>query len=72
MMVGSWVPYLGKFIERERFYLGSAIIADSKPYLEFGYSFTNRYISIAMFAGFNGTRFKEVGFDFSYELFRRW
>ena len=72
MMVGSWIPYLGKYIERERFYLGTAVIADSKPYFELGYSFTNRYLSIAMFAGFNGTRFKEIGFDFSYELFRRW
>ena len=72
LMVGSWVPYLGKFIERERFYFGTAIIADSKPYFELGYSFTNRYVSLAMFAGFNGTRFKQIGFDFSYEIFRRW
>ena len=72
MMVGSWVPYLGKYIERERFYLGTAVVEHKKPYFELGYSFTNRYISIAFFAGFNGTKYKEVGFDFCYELFRRW
>ena len=72
MMVGSWVPYLGKFIERERFYLGTAIVERSKPYFELGYSFTNRYISIGLFAGFKGTKYQEVGFDFEYELFRRW
>ena len=72
MMVGSWVPYLGKYIERERFYLGTAVVERSKPYFELGYSFTNRYISIGLFAGFKGTKYQEVGFDFEYELFRRW
>ena len=72
MMVGSLVPYLGKFIERERFYLGTAIVEHSKPYFELGYSFTNRYISIGLFAGFKGTKYQEVGFDFNIELFRRW
>jgi hypothetical protein len=72
LMIATWIPYLGKYIERERFYFGAASMEHSKPYFELGYSFTNRYISIAMFAGFNGTKFKEIGFDFSYELFRRW
>ena len=72
MMIGSWVPYLGKYIERERFYLGTVVVEHSKPYVELGYSFTNRYISIGLFAGFKGTKYQEVGFDFSYELFRRW
>lgn len=72
MMIGTWVPYLGKFIERERFYLSTAIVANSKPYYELGYSFTNRYISIGMFAGFKNTHFQEIGFDFEFELFRRW
>ena len=72
MMVACWVPYLGKYIERERFYLGCAIVERTKPHIELGYSFTNRYISIGMFAGFKNTRFQEIGFDFSYEIFRRW
>ena len=72
MMIGSWVPYLGKYIERERFYLGTVVVEHSKPYVELGYSFTNRYISIGLFAGFKGVKYQEVGFDFSYELFRRW
>ena len=72
LLVACWVPYLGKFIERERFYLSSAIVERSRPYFELGYSFTNRYISIGMFAGFKNTHFQEVGFDFEYELFRRW
>ena len=72
MMIGSWVPYLGKYIERERFYFSTAIVERSRPYCELGYSFTNRYVSFAVFAGFNGRKYKEVGFDFDIELFRRW
>ncbi len=72
MMIGSWVPYLGKYIERERFYFGTAIVERSKPYYELGYSFTNRYLSIGIFAGFNGRKYKEIGVDFDIELFRRW
>ena len=72
MLIASGIPYLGKFIEHERFYFGTAVIADSRPYFELGYSFTNRYVSLAMFAGFNGAHFKQIGFDFSYEIFRRW
>lgn len=72
MMIGSWVPYLGKYIERERFYLGTAIVERSRPYFELGYSFTNRYISIGVFTGFKGSKYQEIGFDFEYELFRRW
>ena len=70
--VDDFATYLGKYIERERFYMGTAVVERSRPFFELGYSFTNRYISVGMFAGFNGTKFKEVGFDFELELFRRW
>ena len=72
LMIGSFVPYLGKYLERERFYLGTAITENSRPYFEVGYSFTNRYISIGAFAGFRGSAFQRIGFDFEYELFKRW
>ena len=72
MMIGSWVPYLGKYIERERFYFSTAIVERSRPYYELGYSFTNRYVCFAVFAGVSGRKYKEVGFDFDIEIFRRW
>lgn len=72
MMVATWVPYLGKYIEKERFYLSGVLLDHSKPFFELSYSFTNRYISIGAFAGFKNLRFQEVGFDFEFELFRRW
>ena len=72
LMLGCWIPYLGKYLEKERFYLSSVLLEHSRPYFELGYSFTNRYISIGMFAGFKNTHFQEIGFDFEFELFRRW
>ena len=72
MMLGSRVPYLGKYIVRERFYLSSAFVAHTRPYYELGYSFTNRYVSIGLFASFHNAQFQRVGIDFEFELFRRW
>ena len=72
MLVATAIPYLGKFIEKERFYLGSVVVENSRPYIELGYSFTNRYISLGTFAGFNGFDFQSIGFNFEFELFRRW
>jgi len=72
MLVASRIPYLGKYVERERFYFGAVLLKSSRPYFELGYSFTNRFISIGMFASFKGTSFQRIGFDFEYEIFRRW
>ena len=72
MMAAKWVPYFGKYIEKERFYFSTAIVRNSRPYFELGYSFTNRYFSVGAFASFLNTEFQRVGFDFEFELFRRW
>ncbi len=72
LLIGTCVPYLGKYIERERFYFSSAIVDHTRPYFEIGYSFTNRYISAGIFASFLNTDFQRIGFDFEFELFRRW
>ena len=72
MLVATWIPYLGKYIEKERFYLSSVLLDHSRPYYELGYGFTNRYISIGAFASFRNTHFERVGVEFEFELFRRW
>ena len=72
MLVATWIPYLGKYIEKERFYLSSVLLERSRPYYEVGYGFTNRYISIGAFASFHGHHFDRVGVEFEFELFRRW
>ncbi len=72
MLAATWVPYLGKYIEKERFYLSSVLLQDSRPYFELGYGFTNRYISIGAFASFRNTHFDRAGIEVEFELFRRW
>ena len=72
LMVATLLPYVGKFIEKERFYINSVLLERTRPYIEIGYGFTNRYISVAGFASFKNTHFERVGFKFDFEIFRRW
>jgi len=72
LLFATWLPYVGKYIEKERFYFNSVLLERSRPYIEFGYGFTNRYISVAGFASFKSTHFQQVGFKFDFEIFRRW
>lgn len=72
LLIGSRVPYLGKYIERERFYFSTAFVEHTRPYFELGYSFTNRYVSIGIFTSFHNLKMQRVGVDFEFELFRRW
>jgi hypothetical protein len=72
MILATWIPYLGKFIEKERFYISSVLLERSHPYYELGYAFTNRYMSVGIFAGFNNVKYDGVSVEFEFELFRRW
>jgi hypothetical protein len=72
LMFATWLPYVGKYIEKERIYFNSVLLERSRPYYEFGYGFTNRYISVAGFASFKNSHFQHVGFKFDFEIFRRW
>ena len=72
MFFATWIPYLGKYIEKERLYLSGVQLAHSRPYYELGYGFTNRYISVGLFASFRNTQFDEFGISFDFELFKRW
>jgi hypothetical protein len=72
MVFGTWLPYLGKYIEKERCYLSGVQLSHSRPYYEFGYGFTNRYISLGLFASFRGHRFDGCGLQVDFELFKRW
>lgn len=72
LVFATWLPYVGKYIEKERFYFNSVLLERSRPYYEFGYGFTNRYISVAAFASFKSNHFQRVGFKFDFEIFRRW
>jgi hypothetical protein len=72
LLLATWLPYLGKYIEKERFYISGVLLERSRPYYELGYGFTNRYISVGAFASFRNTRFEKFGVKFDFELFKRW
>ena len=72
LLFAKWFPYLGKYIEKERFYVSSVLLEKTRPYSELGYGFTNRYISIGLFASFLGSEFQKCGVSFDFELFKRW
>ena len=72
LLFATWIPYLGKYIEKERFYFSGVLLEKSKPYFELGYGFTNRYISVGAFASFRNRHFAEFGMKFDFEIFKRW
>lgn len=72
LLCASFIPFLGRYIERERFYLSSLLLEHSRLYSELGYSFSCQYFSMGLFASFNSTRYREFGTKFTFELFRRW
>lgn len=72
LLLATWIPYLGKYIEKERFYFSGVVLEHSKPYFELGYGFTNRYISVGAFTSFRNRHFAEFGMKFDFELFKRW
>lgn len=72
LLMLSWVPYVGKFVETERVYLSAMGIEHHKPYMELGYGFKSRFFSTGIFAGFNGLKYQAFSCKFTIELFRRW
>lgn len=72
LMLVSRLPFIGKYIETERLYLGLLRIQHTRPYCELGYGFTNKYFSIGAFGSFLNGSFQEFGCKFTFELFRRW
>ncbi len=72
LLVGSWLPLLGHIIEKERFYFSALSIRNTRPYYEFGYGFSTRFLSIGLFTSFLSSEFQSFDCKFTFELFRRW
>ncbi len=72
MLFATWLPYVGKYIEKERFYISQVLVQKRSPYYELGYGFTNRYISVGLFTSFFNLKFQRIGLNFDFELFKRW
>ena len=71
-LVTSWLPFVGRFVEKERFYCSALSIDNTRPYSELGYGFTTRFLSIGVFSSFLNAEFQELECKFTFELFRRW
>ena len=72
LLLLTWTPLLGKYVETERLYLSTLHIQHTRPYFELGYGFTTRYFSVGLFGSFLNGSFHEFGSKFTIELFRRW
>lgn len=72
MLMAAWFPLVGRFIEKERFYVSGLVVKHLHPYTEWGYGVTTRVMSLGFFAAFRNTKFDGVGCRFGFELFRNW
>lgn len=72
LLAASFVPLVGRFVERERIYLSTLSVAHTRQYSELGYGFTCRFFSVGLFASFLSLQYQEMGAKFTFELFRRW
>lgn len=72
LLLLTWMPFVGKYIETERLYVSALQIEHTRPYFEFGYGLTNRYFSVGAFGSFLNGSLYEFGTKFTFELFRKW
>lgn len=71
-LFAAWLPWVGRFIEKERFYVNNLLVRHLHPYTECGYGFSTRLMSIGLFAAFQNSSFKGIGCRWEFELFRNW
>jgi hypothetical protein len=72
LLMTSFIPIVGKYVERERFYWSGLLIEYNRPYHEMGYGFTTPFFSFGLFAAFHNLDFLRFGTKFTFELFHRW
>lgn len=72
VMITAWIPLLGHYIEKERFYINTLSVTSLHPYIEYGYGISTRLLSAGMFVGQKNGRFDGFGVRFGFELFRNW
>lgn len=72
LLVCSFLPIIGRYVETERLYLSMLSIQNTRAYSELGYAVSTRFVSIGAFASFLNTKIQDVGFKFTFELFRDW
>lgn len=71
MLLLSWLPWGGRFLEMERLYVSALDVRSIHPYVELGYGFTTRLFSCGLFVS-SGQGNRTFGCKFGFELFRHW
>ncbi len=72
LMIGFLTPLVGRYVERERVYVSSLSIDNTRLYSELGYGFTCRVFSLGFFTSFLDYKYQDMGCKFTFELFNRW
>ena len=72
LLIISHLPWIGHYIEKERFYLGAVLAEELQPYVEFGIGVTTRVLTLGAFIGNKNGHFERIGGRIGFELFRRW
>lgn len=71
LLLLSWLPWVGHYMEMERIYVSCLEAEHLHPYVEMGYGFTTRVLSVGLFMS-NGKGNRTIGCKFGFELFRHW
>lgn len=71
LLLLSWVPKIGHYVEMERMYISTLDVHNVHPYIEAGYGFTCRLMSMGFFFS-NGRGNRTIGVTFGFELFNNW
>ena len=71
LLLLSWLPWVGRYLEMERVYVSALQAVNVHPYVEVGYGFTTRLFSIGAFMS-SGQGNRTFGVKFGFELFRNW
>lgn len=71
LLILSWMPWLGRYMEMERIYVSALQTTTVHPYVELGYGFTTRLFSMGAFMS-SGQGNRTFGIKFGLELFRNW
>lgn len=72
ILLAAWIPYVGRYIEKERIYINTLSVSRLHPYIEYGYGICTRLFSTGLFVGQKNGRFDGFGVRFGLELFRQW
>lgn len=72
LLLASWIPFAGHYVEKERIYVSALDVRQLHPYLELGYGLTTRLFSVGLFMANRNGHFDGAGCRFGFELFRKW